>query len=134
MSTIACPSCGRETALDPSWKFCTKCGSHLPPKSFDPETSPMRPASTATSAVLGRSVSAQVSSAATGPSAKPSKALTFFVALAFCLAGAVGGGVIGFVAGVKGAGFATAGIAVGGAAGYEYLRRKGAFPSKKRQD
>jgi hypothetical protein len=78
-------------------------------------------------------VSAQVDSAATGPKTKPSKASTFFIALAFCLAGAVGGGVIGFFAGVKGAGFATAGIAAGGAAGYEYLRRKGAFPSKKSQ-
>ena len=117
MSTVTCPSCGRETAIDSTWKFCRKCGSHLPSKLFDADPSSMRPASTPTSAAQRQSISAEVSSAAMSPSTRPSKAYIFVISLAFCFVGAAGGGVIGFLAHLKGAGFATAGIAAGGAAG-----------------
>ena len=59
------------------------------------------------------------------------KVFIIFVFLGFCFAGAVVGALIGLLAHVKGSEMAMAGIAAGAAAAYEYLRRRGAFPSKK---
>jgi hypothetical protein len=137
MSTVTCPSCGRETDFEPSWKYCTKCGGRLSTNSSIETTAPAtRSASRLTQATPGQSAagaSMQVGPSATGTNGKPSKAFTYFVLLAFCFGGAVAGGLVGLALHSKGADFATAGIAAGAGAGYEYLRRKGAFTSKKRQ-
>ncbi len=139
VSTTICPSCQRETAVDPSWKYCTKCGSRLTTSNPVGAATAVatRPASTSgygTPEAVRRGAASETAAWAASASRKPGKAFIFSVALAFCFAGAVVGALVGFFAQVKGAELITAGIAAGGAAAYEYLRRRGAFPSKKREN
>jgi hypothetical protein len=137
VSTITCPSCQRETAVDPTWNYCTKCGSRLTTGNSTGAATAVatRPASTlgyGSSEGIRRGGTSEIPSAGASATRKPGKAFIFFVLLAFCFGGAVVGALIGFFARVKGAELPTAFIAAGGAAGYEYLRRRGAFPTKNK--
>jgi hypothetical protein len=92
-----------------------------------------RTTTTPTNLASGRSAGpAQGKPAATSSSGKPGKAFIFFVLIAFCLGGAIVGGLAGAALGFKGADFPIVFIVAGAGAGYEFLRRKGAFPSKKK--
>jgi hypothetical protein len=136
VSTITCPSCQRETAVDPTWNYCTKCGSRLTTGNPVGTATAVaaRPASTLgygnPEAVRRGSISAAPAAAAsTVP--KPGKMYIIFVALVFCTIGAIVGGIAGFVLNVKGPEAAIGGIVVAGV--FVYLRNRGAFPDKKKK-
>ncbi len=142
MSAMTCPSCGRETKVDPAWKYCDKCGARLAiagtssaealapvgrpnPAAAKPERD-YRTYSSAASPPAANFVQVQAA-----PARPRSKAYILGVALAFSFAGAVVGGILGWLLHIKGGDMATAGIAAGGGAAFTYLKRQGAFPEKK---
>ena len=136
MSTVTCPSCQCETVVEPSWKYCTKCGSRL---TMSNQIEAARPAVRPASSLGYGSPEAVRRSPTEAPSApastirKPGKPFMFLVAVVFCFGGAVAGGLVGLFLHFKGPDLTIAGIAAGSGAAYEYLRRRGAFPSKKKQ-
>ena len=130
MSTVTCTSCHCETTVEPSWKYCTKCGSRLTTdSSIGAPATATRPAPTIgsrSSEGIRRVPASGPADGSTSARPKPGKVYIFFVALAFCVAGAVCGALVGLFLNVKGAEAATTGIAAGGGVAYAYLQRRGA--------